>query len=201
MRVIARDLGPRPRRGTSSAAYLYGVRVPAGPRHRDVDARRRARAGRRPDRRRARRRSSTATGRCSRCRGTPTWRVVRSMSSCLTALRPEHDGLRGRYIDDPTQRPMGAGLELAMERSDGSALPVEISLSPFDARRPLCDRRRPRRRPIGRRSSVGSPQRTSSWRWSPSASGSVAICTTWSCNTCTAWASRCRRSGSPRPTR
>jgi PAS domain S-box-containing protein len=48
------------------------------------------------------------------------------------ALRPEHHNLRRRYNDDPTQRPMGAGLELALQRSDGRAVPVEISLSPFE---------------------------------------------------------------------
>jgi PAS domain S-box-containing protein len=49
-----------------------------------------------------------------------------------TALRPEHHNLRRRYNDDPTQRPMGAGLDLALRRADGRAVPVEISLSPFE---------------------------------------------------------------------
>lgn len=48
------------------------------------------------------------------------------------ALRGQHSGLRARYMDGPTQRPMGAGLELALQRADGREVPVEISLSPFE---------------------------------------------------------------------
>ncbi|MCB0965892.1 MAG: PAS domain S-box protein [Ilumatobacter sp.] len=48
------------------------------------------------------------------------------------ALRGQHVGVRNRYMHDPTQRPMGAGLELALQRADGREVPVEISLSPFE---------------------------------------------------------------------
>lgn len=48
------------------------------------------------------------------------------------ALRSRHAGLRSGYQAEPTQRPMGAGLELVMMRSDGRSVPVEISLSPFE---------------------------------------------------------------------
>jgi len=49
-----------------------------------------------------------------------------------TAVRHRHAGLRDGYTSAPTQRPMGAGLELALQRSDGVTVPVEISLSPFE---------------------------------------------------------------------
>jgi PAS domain S-box-containing protein len=48
------------------------------------------------------------------------------------AVRGSHAGLREGYNRHPTQRPMGAGLELALQRADGRSVPVEISLSPFD---------------------------------------------------------------------
>ena len=48
------------------------------------------------------------------------------------AVRRQHAGLRDGYTDAPAQRPMGAGLELALQRSDGARIPVEISLSPFE---------------------------------------------------------------------
>ena len=48
------------------------------------------------------------------------------------ALRTRHVGLRSGYQAEPSQRPMGAGLELVMKRADGWELPVEISLSPFE---------------------------------------------------------------------
>ena len=45
--------------------------------------------------------------------------------------RNRHRGLRRGYMTHPVQRPMGVGLDLVLERRDGSAIPVEISLSPF----------------------------------------------------------------------
>lgn len=47
-------------------------------------------------------------------------------------VRERHRALRESYTSDPEQRPMGAGLALALRRADGSLLPVEISLSPFE---------------------------------------------------------------------
>ena len=48
------------------------------------------------------------------------------------SVRGSHARLREGYNRHPAQRPMGAGLELAMQCADGRSLPVEISLSPFD---------------------------------------------------------------------
>jgi PAS domain S-box-containing protein len=48
------------------------------------------------------------------------------------AVRPRHGDLRAEYDRAPAQRPMGAGLELALRRDDGVEVPVEISLSPFE---------------------------------------------------------------------
>jgi PAS domain S-box-containing protein len=47
-------------------------------------------------------------------------------------MRRRHAQLRRGYVAAPTQRPMGAGLDLSLERADGSTVPVEISLSPFE---------------------------------------------------------------------
>jgi diguanylate cyclase (GGDEF)-like protein/PAS domain S-box-containing protein len=44
-------------------------------------------------------------------------------------FRSGHQGHRRRYVADPHRRPMGAGLELAGRRSDGTEFPVDISLS------------------------------------------------------------------------
>jgi PAS domain S-box-containing protein len=46
-------------------------------------------------------------------------------------VRGHHGTLRKEYGEHPTQRPMGAGLELSLRRLDGVNVPVEISLSPF----------------------------------------------------------------------
>ena len=48
------------------------------------------------------------------------------------AVRDRHSRLRQSFVDAPAQRPMGSGLELALQRLDGTELPVEVALSPFD---------------------------------------------------------------------
>ena len=45
--------------------------------------------------------------------------------------RDRHFQLRRGYTRRPIARPMGAGLDLSLERSDGTLVPVEISLSPL----------------------------------------------------------------------
>ena len=45
--------------------------------------------------------------------------------------RDLHAGHMGRFMAEPSPRMMGAGLELAALRKDGSELQVEISLSPY----------------------------------------------------------------------
>jgi len=45
--------------------------------------------------------------------------------------RDVHPAHRLRYITDPAPRPMGAGMQLAARRKDGSEFPAEISLSSF----------------------------------------------------------------------
>ena len=46
------------------------------------------------------------------------------------ASRGRHERHRRRYAEAPRPRPMGQGLELQAVRRDGTAFPVEISLSP-----------------------------------------------------------------------
>jgi PAS domain S-box-containing protein len=48
-----------------------------------------------------------------------------------TGARDRHRPLREGYMKHPVQRPMGVGLDLALERADGTTVPVEISLSPL----------------------------------------------------------------------
>ena len=70
------------------------------------------------------------------------------------AVRNRHARLRQTFVDAPTQRPMGSGLELVLQRLDGRELPVEVALSPFDddglyvvaAVRDVTERRRSQRR-------------------------------------------------------
>ncbi|MBV0902687.1 hybrid sensor histidine kinase/response regulator [Haloarcula salina] len=45
--------------------------------------------------------------------------------------RKEHVTLREEYVEDPTPRPMGAGLDLTAVRRGGERFPVEISLGPL----------------------------------------------------------------------
>jgi len=46
--------------------------------------------------------------------------------------RPVHPGHRAGYVADPAPRPMGAGMQLAGRRRDGTTFPAEISLSAID---------------------------------------------------------------------
>jgi PAS domain S-box-containing protein len=48
------------------------------------------------------------------------------------ASRPVHPERRSNYMLDPHSRPMGAGMELAARRRDGTEFPVEISLSAIE---------------------------------------------------------------------
>jgi PAS domain S-box-containing protein len=72
-------------------------------------------------------------------------RSIEEMAACETtlvgsnvdalvpgAVRERHARLRGSFLAAPAQRPMGTGLELALTRLDGSEVPVEVALSPFD---------------------------------------------------------------------
>ena len=49
--------------------------------------------------------------------------------NAIKAAHPEH---RAKYVADPRPRQMGAGIELAGRRRDGSTFPAEISLSAID---------------------------------------------------------------------
>ena len=54
--------------------------------------------------------------------------VERLVPARKRGLHLEH---RKRYVRQPRNRPMGAGLELRAVRKDGTEFPVEISLSPW----------------------------------------------------------------------
>jgi PAS domain S-box-containing protein len=53
-------------------------------------------------------------------------------------IRPKHAALREGYNATAKRRPMGTGLELVASRQDGTTLPVEISLSPFEIDGQTC---------------------------------------------------------------
>ncbi len=55
--------------------------------------------------------------------------IERLLAESLHAIHRQH---REHYVQSPKTRPMGAGLELGAVRKDGSAFPVEISLSPLE---------------------------------------------------------------------
>src|SRR5246127_3890152 len=48
------------------------------------------------------------------------------------AVRVVHPGHRAGYVAEPKPRPMGADMELAGRRKDGTTFPAEISLSAID---------------------------------------------------------------------
>ena len=50
-------------------------------------------------------------------------------------IRDAHPADRSAYMADPRPRPMGAGMELAGRRKDGTTFPAEISLSAIDTDR------------------------------------------------------------------
>src|SRR4029079_5967467 len=58
--------------------------------------------------------------------------VGMSVESLVPAsTRHRHAAVREGYANHPVPRPMGAGLDLALECADGTLIPVEISLSPL----------------------------------------------------------------------
>ncbi|HWI04693.1 MAG TPA: PAS domain S-box protein [Acidimicrobiales bacterium] len=65
--------------------------------------------------------------------GWPRADLIGKPVECLVPERfaGRHPALRGGYIEHPTTRPMGVGLELWARRRDGTEFPAEISLSGF----------------------------------------------------------------------
>ncbi len=66
--------------------------------------------------------------------GYPRDELVGQPVEILLPVRVAEQHVRHRtgFIEHPTARPMGIGLDLAGRRKDGSEFPVEISLSPLD---------------------------------------------------------------------
>ena len=48
--------------------------------------------------------------------------------------RPNHHGLRNKYMEEPTPRQLGVGRDLFARHKDGREIPVEIGLSPIKSR-------------------------------------------------------------------
>lgn len=48
-----------------------------------------------------------------------------------TRSRDRHHALRSGFVEENRARPMGPGLQLSLQRKDGTEVPVEISLSPL----------------------------------------------------------------------
>lgn len=64
---------------------------------------------------------------------TPSEMVGRSIETLVPlALRKRHAELREHYQKTLTPRPMGQGMALSGERSDGSTFPIEVGLSPIN---------------------------------------------------------------------
>ncbi|HLY18667.1 MAG TPA: response regulator [Bryobacteraceae bacterium] len=49
-------------------------------------------------------------------------------------FRDRHQGYREHYQSKPVMRPMGSGLDLWAKRTDGTEVPVDITLSPLDTK-------------------------------------------------------------------
>jgi two-component system, NarL family, sensor histidine kinase DevS len=59
--------------------------------------------------------------------------IGRTVETLVPQRHTHHRGLREKYAERPRTRPMAASLPLTARRSDGSEVPVEISLSPVSA--------------------------------------------------------------------
>jgi PAS domain S-box-containing protein len=49
-----------------------------------------------------------------------------------TSIRNAHETLRGHFMTHPESRPMGAGRDLNALRKDGTLIPVEVALNPYE---------------------------------------------------------------------
>ena len=66
--------------------------------------------------------------------GYPRAELIGEMVEVLVpdGAKAGHPAQRGAYVADPVPRPMGAGMQLAGRRKDGSEFPAEISLSSIE---------------------------------------------------------------------
>lgn len=74
-----------------------------------------------------------ANARCTSLFGYDSKALIGELIEILVPeyIRNSHAALRDGYFHSPHTRPMGVGLDLTAARKDGSSVPVEISLSPF----------------------------------------------------------------------